>query len=126
MLFSVAENGALPSVIGKINANGVPKNAVLFFVVIGLFVLFLDRIKIMQVDSLFSYAGLNFFVLYMMATAVAVIKLTHWLQKILALLLLIFVCALLFAIGSIQNLFYPLTLIIVGIFIGVVRKKSYA
>ena len=81
LLFSLPVKGALPRVIGKLSGARIPRNAVLLFLGIALPVLFTDRISALEVGDFLSYSGLNFFVLYGLATAVAVRKLHGRLVK---------------------------------------------
>ena len=118
LIYSLALKGALPSAVGKLTSNQVPRNAILLFFAVGFSVLLVDRFSALEVDDFLSYSGLNFFVLYWLATAVAVRKLRGVWHQGAALAVFLLVSGLLIWSVEWQSAIYPLALAGLGMLIG--------
>ncbi len=124
LIYSLALQGALPSRIGKLTRNQVPRNAVLLFFAIGWSMLLVDRFSTLTVNDFLSWAGLNFFVLYGLATAVAVLKLRGIWHRCTALAVVFLVTALLVVSVDWQSVIYPLGLAGLGVLVGLSTRKN--
>lgn len=123
LLFTLARDGILPPVIGRLSNAGVPQGAVLLFLVVGGSMLLVERVGDLAVDDFLSYAGLNFFVLYGLVSLVALGKLDGALRKSLACATLVLVCALLAFSATLRGIGYPLALAVVGVLVA--RRKLH-
>jgi len=121
LLFTLGRDGVLPHGIGALSNAGVPRNAVLLFLVVGASMLLVERAGDLAVDDFLSFAGLNFFVLYGLVSVVALSKLTGAHKKALACATCVLVCALLFFSATLRGIVYPLALATVGVLVA--RRK---
>lgn len=117
LLFTLARDGILPPVIGRLSNAGVPRSAVLLFLAVGGSMLLVERAGALAVDDFLSYAGLNFFVLYGLVSVVALGKLDGFLNKTLACATCVLVCALLFFSATLRGIGYPLALAVAGVLV---------
>ena len=124
LIFSLAVKRALPQTIAKLSGDRTPQHAVLLFLAIGLLLLLVDRVSALTVDDFLSYSGLNFFVLYGLATVVAVCKLDGILQKSAAFAVFLLVCALLVFTADLRSVLYPLALAGLGVLVGLGTRSE--
>jgi len=123
LLFTLGRDAVLPPVIGELSDAGVPRNAVLLFLIVGGAMLLVERVSALAVDDFLSFAGLNFFVLYGLVSVVALRKLNGAFKKTVAVATCVLVCALLFFSATWRGVVYPLALATVGMLVA--RRKLH-
>ncbi len=125
LLFSSAREGLLPKFFAGISPKvGIPRRSVFMTTFMCILVVVIHGLSILSLHEMFSLAGKTFFLLYLFSALAYLRLFRNTFAKIFG--LGTFLCCLLFAGSFGVGLLYPLSLVLLGLSLGIIHIRSEA